>query len=83
MGYIIRMMNDELMDMIRVSCDECITAADEAEMEYARMVHESEERERVEAGARLEAQYGPLLTRSERARHDHDYSDYIGMAWKD
>ena len=76
-------MNDGLMDMIRVSCDECMTAADEAEMEHERMVHESEERARVEAWARLEAQHGPLLTRSEWAQHVHDYSDYIGMVWKD
>ena len=37
-------MNDDLMDMIRISCDECITADDEAQMEHERGMREEEER---------------------------------------
>ena len=78
MGYIIT-MNNELMDMIRVSCDETVCAATEAEMEYARGVREEEERHRAEVWAALEDEFGPLLCHRGR----FDYSEYEGMAWKD
>jgi hypothetical protein len=78
MGYIIT-MNNELMDMIRVSCDEAVCAATEAEIEYARGVREEEERHRAEAWAALEDEFGPLLCHRGR----FDYSEYEGMAWKD
>ncbi len=75
MSYIIPMMNDDLMDMIRVSCDECVCDDDIARMEYERGEREREERERQEYWGVLEAQYGPL--------HRHAYADYEGMGWKD
>ncbi len=70
------MMND----MIHVGCEELITAADEAQMEHERGEREREEHERWVA---VEAEHGPLLTRSEWARHESDYSEYIDMVWKD
>ena len=54
-------MNDTLMDMIRISCDECITTADEAQMEHQRGMREEEVRPRAEAWAALEAMHGPLI----------------------
>ena len=74
MSYI-TLMNDNLMDMIRVSCDECISAADEAQMEHERGEREREVREHQEHWDALEEQYGPL--------HRHAYAGYEGMAWKD
>ena len=79
MGYIIRMMNDELMDMVRVSCDECVCETTAAEIEHARGVREEEERHRAEVWAALEDEFGPLLCHRGR----FDYSEYEGMAWKD
>ena len=67
------------MDMIRVSCDECISAADEAQMEYMRGVREEEEQHRAEVWAALEDEFGPLHFRNGR----FEYADYDGMAWKD
>jgi len=76
------MMND-IMDMVHVGCEEMITAADEAQMEHERGEREAEARERAEAWAQLEAVHGTLLTRSEWAQHEHDYSEYVDMVWKD
>ena len=73
------MMNNELMDMIRVSCDECISAADEAQMEHERGMREAEARERAEMWEALEAEFGQLHFRNGR----FEYADYDGMAWKD
>jgi hypothetical protein len=73
------MMNNELMDMIRVSCDECISAADEAQMEHERGMREAEARERAEMWEALEAEFGPLHFRNGR----FEYADYEGMVWKD
>ncbi len=73
------MMND----MIHIGCEEMISAADEAQMEHEREQHEAEARERAEAWAQLEAVHGTLLTRSEWAQHEHDYSEYMDMVWKD
>ena len=70
-------MNDTLIDMIRISCDECISATDEAQMEYQRGMHEEEMRERAEAWAALEATHGPLM------RIGWDYSEYDSSGWKD
>ena len=67
------MMND-LSDMIQVSCEENITAADEAQME-----HERGERERAEVWERLEAQFGPLHFRN----GCFNYSEYNDLGWKD
>ena len=72
-------MNDDLMDMIRISCDECITADDEALMENERGMREEEERQRAEIWQALEAEFGPLHFRNGR----FDYHEYDGMAWKD
>ena len=44
---------------------------------------EAEARERAEAWAQLEAVHGTLLTRSEWAQHEHDYSEYVDMVWQD
>ena len=68
MSYITTMMHD----MIHVGCEELITEADEAQMEYERGEREREQREHWDA---LEAQYGPL--------HRHPFSSYEGMVWKD
>ena len=68
-------MNDNLMDMIRISCDECVCDDDIARMEYERGEREREERERQEHWDALEAQHGPL--------DRHAYAGYEGMAWKD
>ena len=73
------MMNNELMDMIRVSCDECISAADEAQMEHERGMREAEARERAEMWEAFEAEFGPLHFRNGR----FEYADYEGMVWKD
>jgi hypothetical protein len=75
MGYIIT-MNNELMDMIRVSCDECVCDAAEAQIEHERGEHE---RARAEIWAALEAQHGPLCFRN----GCFEYAEYEGMAWKD
>ena len=72
-------MNDDLMDMIRISCDECITADDEAQMEHERGMREAEARERAEIWEALEAEFGPLHFRNGR----FEYADYEGMVWKD
>ena len=72
---LIPMMND-LFDMIQVSCEENVTAADEAQAEHARG---ERERERAEVWATLEAEFGPLHFRNGR----FEYADYEGMAWKD
>ena len=72
-------MNDDLMDMIRISCDECITADDEAQMEHERGMREEEERQRAEMWQALEAEFGPLHFRNGL----FDYHEYDGMAWKD
>ena len=75
MGYIIT-MNNELMDMIRVSCDECVCDADEARIEHERGEHE---RARAEIWAALEDEFGPLLCHGGR----FDYSEYDDLGWKD
>ncbi len=58
MSYIIPMMNDDLMDMIRVSCDECVCADDIARIEHEEWERGSEERDRWAA---VEATHGPLF----------------------
>ena len=78
MSYI-TLMNDNLMDMIRVSCDECVCDDDIARMEHERGEREREERERQEHWDALEAQHGPLHFRNGR----FEYAEYEGMAWKD
>ena len=67
-------MNKDLQDMIQVSCEETITDADEAQMEYERG-----ERERADIWAALEDEFGPLHFRNGR----FEYHEYEGMAWKD
>ena len=69
----------DLQDMIQVSCEEAITDADEAQMEYVRGVREEEERHRAEIWAALEDEFGPLHFRNGR----FEYHEYEGMAWKD
>lgn len=73
-------MNDELMDMIRVSCDECVCDDDVAQMEHERGEHE---RERAEDWAHLVAVHGPLMTDAEWSQYLVEYGDYLGMMWKD
>ena len=73
------MMND-IMDMVHVGCEELITEADEAQMEYERGEHEREERERW---ADLVAIHGPLMTDVEWQQYVREYGDYLGMVWKD
>ena len=68
-------MND-LFDMIQVSCEENVTAADEAQAEHVRG---ERERERAEIWQALEAQFGPLRF----LNGCFDYSDYNDMGWKD
>ena len=75
--WYITLMNDNLMDMVQVGCEESISAADEAQMEHERGVREAEARERADTWAALEATHGPLV------RVGWDYSEYDGMAWKD
>ena len=70
------MMN--LMDMVQVGCEESISAADEAQMEYVRGVREEEERHHAEVWAALEAEHGPLY-----GPLGWWAKDYDGMAWKD
>ena len=77
------MMMNDLQDMIQVSCEESVTAADEARMEYDRGISEMLERERQENWQRLEAQHGPLMTSAEWRQHSFDYSEYLDMGWKD
>jgi len=55
-------MNDELMDMIRISCDECVCDDDAARIEHERAIREREERERKDNWASLEYQFGRLYT---------------------
>ena len=74
------MMNDELMDMIRVSCDECACEAAEAQIEHDRG---EREREREEGWAHLVAIHGPLMTDAAWQQYLVEYGDYLDMAWKD
>ena len=67
------------MDMVHVGCEEMISAADEAQMEYMRGVREEEEQHRAEVWAALEDEFGPLHFRNGR----FEYADYEGMVWKD
>jgi hypothetical protein len=68
-------MNDNLMDMVQVGCEEHISAADEAQLEHERGVCEAE---RADTWAALEATHGPL-----HGPLGWWYSAYDGMGWKD
>ena len=73
-------MNNNLMDMIQVGCEEEISAADEAQMEHERGEREREERERW---ADLVAIHGPLMTDVEWRQYLAEYGDYLNEVWKD
>ena len=73
-------MNDNLIDMIRISCDECVCDDDIARMEYERGEHERAERERW---ADMVAIHGPLMTDAEWQQYMVEYGDYMDMVWKD
>ena len=67
-------MNNNLMDMIQVGCEEAITAADETQMEHERGEQEQEERDRWGA---IEAAHGALLTAKEWAQHCKDLNKWF------
>ena len=76
----ITLMNNNLMDMVQVGCEESISAADEAQMEHERGSHEREEFER---GAGAVAIHGPLMTDVEWRQYLAEYGEYMDMVWKD
>ena len=73
-------MNDRLMDMVQVGCEEAISAADEAQMEHERGEREREVEERW---ADLVAVHGPLMTDVEWRQYLAEYGEYMDMVWKD
>lgn len=73
-------MNNNLMDMVQVGCEEMVSADDEARMEHERGEHERAERERW---ADMVAIHGPLMTDAEWQQYMVEYGDYMDMVWKD
>ena len=73
-------MNNNLMDMVQVGCEESISAADEAQMEHERGEREREVENRW---ANLVAIHGPLMTDSEWSQYLAEYGEYMDMVWKD
>ena len=76
-------MNNNLMDMVQVGCEEMVGADDEARMEHERGEREAEACERAEAWASMVAIHGPLMTDTAWAQYMAEYGEYMDMVWKD